>query len=166
MDYSFENSHSELWNYLSSPQKDLIKEGEFLIKAIIEENKLHFTDYSFLVFPFAKAYEGFLKQIFLDVGFISDADYISPHFRIGKVLSPSLVHKLENTSVYKKIEDTHGKIIADMAWNTWKRGRNEVFHYFPHNIRSLVFQEAREIIDDITRTMNQLYDHLQSEILS
>lgn len=166
MFYQTNNISQELWNYLSSPQKDLIKEGEFLIKAIIEESKSQFTDYSFLVFPFAKAYEGFLKKIFLEVGFISDADYISSHFRIGKVLSPNLARKLGDASIYKKIEDLRGKKIADMAWDTWKRGRNEVFHYFPHNIRSLDFQEARNIINDIVRTMHQLYGHLQSEILS
>ena len=60
-------------------------------------------NFSFVVFPFAKAYEGFLKKAFLGVGFISRLDYISDHFRLGKVLSPNLVEKLGERSVYKKI---------------------------------------------------------------
>lgn len=166
MNYLFKDRYPDFWSYISSPQKDLLQQGQFILQEIEQKKMFNFTDYSFVVFPFAKAYEGFLKKIFLEGGFISDADYISPHFRIGKVLSPNLVRKLGDASVYKKIEDMRGKKIADMVWNTWKRGRNEVFHYFPHNIRSLAFQEAREIIDDIIGTMNQVYDHLRIEILS
>lgn len=162
----FKDTHPDLWTYLSSPQQDLIQQGEFLLKEIEHEKKFNFTDYSFAVFPFAKAYEGFLKKLFLDVGFINDSDYISPHFRLGKVLSPNLVRKLGDASVYKKIEDMHGKKMADMVWNTWKRGRNEVFHYFPHNIRSLSLKESREIINCLIETMNMTYDHLHSALLS
>lgn len=156
----------ELWDFLSSPQKDLLQQGQFLIQEIEHEKKINFIDYSFVVFPFAKAYEGFLKKIFLEVGFISDAEYISPHFRIGKVLSPNLARKLGDASIYKKIEAIRGKKIADMAWETWKRARNEVFHYFPHNIRSLTFKEAQEKVDEILKTMIIIFDTMQSEIMS
>ncbi|HLD27014.1 MAG TPA: hypothetical protein VJB63_03600 [Patescibacteria group bacterium] len=156
----FKDTYTDLWEYLSSPQKDLIQQGEFLLKEIEQDKKFDFIDYSFVVFPFAKAYEGFLKKLFLDVGFINDEEYISPHFRLGKVLSPNLVRKLGDASVYKKIADIYGNIIADRVWTTWKRGRNEVFHYFPHNIRSLSFEDAREIIDALIGTMNVAYDHL------
>ncbi len=166
MDDFLSQRYSDLWRYLSSPQQDLIQQGEFLLKKIKQEKKFNFTDYSFVVFPFAKAYEGFLKKIFLDVGFINDEDYISPHFRLGKVLSPNLVRKLGEASVYKKIEDLHGKKKADMVWSAWKRGRNEVFHYFPHNIRSLSLGEAREIINSLIETMNVTYEHLHSAIPS
>ncbi|PIQ73668.1 hypothetical protein COV58_01295, partial [Candidatus Roizmanbacteria bacterium CG11_big_fil_rev_8_21_14_0_20_36_8] len=63
----------EVWIYLSLTQQDLMSEGKFLIDFVKEQ---HFKDYSFLVFPYAKAYEGFLKQLFLDLEFISHHDYI------------------------------------------------------------------------------------------
>ena len=51
------------------------------------------TDYSYLVFPYAKLYEGFLKDIFLSAEIISQTEYVSDHFRIGKALSPSMVSR-------------------------------------------------------------------------
>lgn len=158
---------SELWAYMSEPQKDLIREGKFLMSAVSDKAPYtSFTDYSFVVFPFAKAYEGFLKKIFLDVGFISDSDYISPHFRLGKVLSPNLARKLGDYSVYQKIVALKGEKIAQLVWDTWKRGRNEIFHYFPHNIRSLTFAEAQDIISQLSGAMEDIFEALRDEIPS
>lgn len=144
-----------LWEYLSQPQKDLINQGKFIIEEIIEEGKYSFTDYSFVVFPFAKAYEGFLKQLLLDVGFISEEEYGSDHFRLGKVLSPNLELKLGNRSVYRKICDNASYQLSDDIWEAWKIGRNQVFHYFPHNIKSLSFKEASDIILMLIGTMEK-----------
>ncbi|MEK7523241.1 MAG: hypothetical protein AAB569_06655, partial [Patescibacteria group bacterium] len=63
MDYLV-NKKSAFWSYLSQGQKDLLEEGLYLMDDIIRDHAYQFKDYSFLVFPFAKAYEGFLKQIF------------------------------------------------------------------------------------------------------
>lgn len=155
------NFNSLLWQYLSQAQKDLILEGQFLMDKIIKEGKYNFKDYSFLVFPFAKAYEGFLKKIFLDVGFISRLDYISDHFRLGKVLSPKLVEKLADRSVYQKIIGFAGVDLAEKIWDTWKIGRNQVFHYFPHNLKSLTFFEAEKIINKIIETMEEAVSKLK-----
>lgn len=155
------NFNSLFWQYLSQAQKDLILEGQFLMDKIIKEGKYNFKDYSFLVFPFAKAYEGFLKKIFLDVEFISRLDYISDHFRLGKVLSPKLVEKLADRSVYQKIIDFAGSDLAEKIWDTWKIGRNQVFHYFPHNLKSLTFAEAEKIINQIIKTMEEAVSKLK-----
>lgn len=147
------NLKSYLWGYLSKPQKDLITQGKFIINEVIEEGRFNFNDYSFLVFPFAKAYEGFLKQLFLDVGFITKLDYDSDHFRLGKVMSPNLELKLGNHSVFRKIANLAGEDLAYEIWDAWKMGRNQVFHYFPHNIKSLEFKEAQQIVLKIINTM-------------
>jgi hypothetical protein len=144
-----------LWEYLSQPQKDLINQGKFIIEEIIEEGKYNFDDYCFVVFPFAKAYEGFLKQLLLDVGFITAEEYNSDHFRLGKVLSPNLELKLGNRSVYRKICNNANYQLSDDIWEAWKIGRNQVFHYFPHNIKSLTFEEASRIIQMLIDTMEK-----------
>ncbi len=154
---------SYLWQYLSQPQKELLEQGRYLLDDVIKHGKYSFTDYSFLVFPFAKAYEGFLKQILLDVGFISRLDYISDHFRLGKVLSVNLVKRLGNRSVYKKICEHSGCELAEKIWVTWKTCRNEVFHYFPHNLRSLKLAEAEEIIGEIMSTMGEVVVTLKTQ---
>jgi hypothetical protein len=152
---------SDFWFYLSKNQKDLINEGLYLMNDVIKNNAYHFKDYSFLVFPFAKAYEGFLKQLFLDVKFISHLDYISDHLRLGKLLSPNLVNKLKERSLYKKIKDKVGQDLADKIWNAWKIGRNQVFHYYPHNLKALTFSQAENIIDNILSAMEESYGNLK-----
>ena len=145
-----------LYNYISPEQKDLLTEGQHLLEYAKSDTAHKYKDYSFVVFPFAKAYEGFLKQFFLDSGYISKEDYASKYFRVGKVLSPNLVKRLKNRSVYKQLSDNVGHEIGDLIWATWRRGRNQVFHYFPHNLRSLDLQEAEDIINQILTTMMQV----------
>jgi hypothetical protein len=149
------NQGSILWQYLSSEQRVLAGDGEFLIK----DSELHKdeepTDYSYLVFPFAKMFEGFLKQLFLDVELISEHDYYSNHFRIGRGLSPNLVQRLGRRSIYGQIEDKFGKGMATRIWHTWKEGRNLVFHYFPHNYRALTKVQAVALVNEIIETMDE-----------
>jgi len=155
-----QDKYYNFWQYLSQNQKDLILEGQYLANEIIKNNAYHFKDYSFLVFPFAKAYEGFLKQLFRDIKFISHLDYISDHLRLGKLLSPNLVNKLGEKSLYQKIKEKAGVELADKIWHAWKIGRNQVFHYFPHNLKALSFEDAQKIINEILLTMEEAFARL------
>src|SRR3989338_11612262 len=116
------DKYGEFWQYLTQPQKDLILEGQYLINEVNKENIYRFKDYSFLVFPFAKAYEGFLKQLFKDVKFISHLDYISDHLRLGKLISPNLIGKLGERSLYLQIINCSGEPLAARIWKAWKLG--------------------------------------------
>ncbi len=156
IDYS-----GEFWNYLHQSQKDLIREGKFLLSDVATHEVYQFKDYSFVVFPFAKAYEGFLKQIFFDSGLISRLDYISDHIRLGKLLSPHLVRRLGERSLFGKIRSQYNEELASTLWTTWKKGRNEVFHYFPHNIRATNFEEAKNLIKQILTAMEETYKTLK-----
>ena len=158
-----QDRYQEFWQYLSQNQKDLILEGQYLMNDIIKDNAYHFKDYSFLVFPFAKAYEGFLKQLFRDIGFISHLDYVSDHLRLGKLMSPNLIGRLGERSLYKKISMKTSLDLAEKIWQTWKIGRNQIFHYFPHNIKAISFEEAEEIINQIIKTMEETYEKLNSK---
>jgi hypothetical protein len=155
-----QDQYSQFWQYLSQNQKDLILEGQYLMNDIVKDQAYKFKDYSFLIFPFAKAYEGFLKQLFRDIKFISHLDYISDHFRLGKMMSPNLMIRLGDRSLYKKIKETAGQDLVDAIWNTWKLGRNQIFHYFPHNLKSVTFEEAERIISQIIQTMELAYEKL------
>ncbi len=147
---------SFLWKYLSDGQKGLIDEGIYLLNDLKEHPDENITDYSYLVFPFAKAYEGFLKKFFLDSGFISAKEYGSDHFRIGRALNPQLERQLRRWSAYDKIVRKCGdRELADELWNVWKRGRNQVFHYFQHNLRALALSEAEEIINEMLSVMDR-----------
>ncbi len=150
---------SALWQYLAPDMRALVRDGEFLIEDSIRHTADGLPagrqDFSYLVFPFAKLYEGFLKKLFLDAHIISDREYRSDHFRIGKVLSPNMVHRLGDRSAYKQISDRYGDQLAARLWHTWKEGRNMVFHYFPHNYRSLTRDMAVEQVNQLVGTMRE-----------
>lgn len=156
-----EDKYGEFWQYLSPTQHDLILEGNYLMNDVVRHGNFSFKDYSFLVFPYAKAYEGFLKKIFLDIGYINHLDYISDHFRLGKVMSPNLVQKLGDRSIYKKLLDSTDEAFADRLWQAWKLGRNEIFHYFPHNVRMISFNQAEEVINRFIEVMEEAYVKLK-----
>ena len=119
------------YDYLEEDLRELLAESFQLIKAVNLWSD-HFHDYSFIVFPAAKAYEGFLKKLFLDLGFISEEDYYGRHFRIGKALNPQLEKRFRNESIYDQVEKyCGGRKVADNLWETWKTCRNLVFHWFP-----------------------------------
>jgi hypothetical protein len=110
-----------------------------------------FQDYSFVVFPAAKAYEGFLKTLFRDLGFISDADFYGKRFRIGKALNPSLEsHLRDSEGVYDKLVSfCGGNELPDRLWETWKEGRNSIFHWFPNESNVISLDRAKDIIEKI-----------------
>lgn len=148
------------WSYLSQSQQDLISEGLYLVEFVKSAPPEKFKDYSFLVFSFAKALEGFLKQVYLDADMISRLDYISDHLRLGKLLSPNLTEKLGERSLYSKLINKTDENFANKVWQVWKVGRNQIFHYFSHNIKAVTFEEAVGLIDSIIDLMRESYMRL------
>ncbi|MEN9389689.1 MAG: hypothetical protein RLY61_773 [Candidatus Parcubacteria bacterium] len=147
------NRHTFLWSYLSDYQKGLIVDGEMLLDHL-HLFKHDISDYSFLVFPFSKAYEGFLKKFFLDIGLIKQDAYYSDDIRIGRLLNPGTT-KRSGGDLYLLLckHERGGKELSDILWDAWKKGRNEVFHYFPHNFKKLNYDEAISLITQIAAAM-------------
>lgn len=143
------------WKYLKEDIRELLNESVLLMqKAEFKNEKFH--DYSFVVFPAAKAYEGFLKQLFLDLGFIKEDDFYSKHFRVGKALNPNLDKYLRKSeSVYDKVVNfCQGRELADSLWDTWKKGRNLLFHWFPNEVNAITFEEAKTNVEMIINSID------------
>ncbi len=153
---------SDLWNYLSPSQQALARDGAFLVADSDRHPDTALTDYSYLVFPFAKLYEGFLKQLLLDLRIMTQKEYKSDHYRVGKTLSPSLAGRLGRRSAFGEIEQKFGGDLAVQLWQTWKNGRNLVFHYFPHNYRALTRERAKEIINTIVAVMERAIEETKA----
>lgn len=145
------------WTGMDEGVKDLLFQSLTLIGKVSSWAE-KFDDYSFIVFPAAKAYEGFLKKVFLDQGFISKDDYFGKHFRIGKALNPSLEPKYRSESVYDKVIQFCGNdnVLADTMWDTWKNCRNMIFHFFPNEKNAISFEESKEKVDEIISTMSKV----------
>ena len=145
------------WSYLQEDIQELLKESIMLSEKVSSwDQKFH--DYSFVVFPAAKAYEGFLKKLFLDLGFITTDEYYGKRFRIGKALNPSLEKELRGGSVYDKIvEFCGGSTLGDKLWETWKSCRNSTFHWFPEEKTAISLPEAKEKLELILVTMDAAF---------
>lgn len=138
--------------------RELLLTAQFLLNRVGDwEEKFH--DYAFIVFPAAKAYEGFLKKLFLDLGFISRDDYLGKRFRVGKALNPSLEKDIrQKEGVYDKIVDfCQGPALADKLWQTWKEARNLTFHWFPDEKNATTFEEAKEKVSMVIDAMDSAF---------
>lgn len=169
MDLKLENK--VWWGYIEDDLQELLAQSEFLTNTItswggdLRGGSKVFSDYSFLVFPAAKAYEGFLKKVFFDLGFINSTDYRGKRFRIGKALNPFLEQDIRaKESVYDKLVNycgslpTHtGKELADKLWRAWIEGRNLVFHWFPDEKKVIDFDEAQEKIQLIIEAIDSVF---------
>ena len=127
-----------------SPSQDALINDVVTVLNLIKNN--HINDYSFLVAPVSKAYEGYLKDFFLKTNIIDNYSYQSDRFRVGKTLNPSLRYK--RFSIYQKLANMgpKGEELAEKLWTAWKYGRNEIFHYFPNKLKYLSRQEADDRI--------------------
>lgn len=160
-----DHSTQSYWDYLSPNQKDLIREGGYLYQEVFADGKYAFSDYSFIVFPFAKCLEGFLKKIFYDIGFLNEKEYESNHLRLGKLLSPEYYPTSRRKTIYQLISERYSQDLATEVWSVWKKCRNEIFHYFPHNDKKVTLAESKGMIDEILQIMISLVKVIGNERL-
>ena len=150
---------TNLWGYLEGGLKDLLLQSRDLAaaeKIRMETGGAKYHDYAFVVFPAAKAYEGFLKKLFLDMKLINKGQYFSDHFRIGRAMSPSLPKRYRIGWVYGRlINSCQGETLPLRIWEVWKRARNRTFHYFPQHVQCVSFEEAASFVEEIMAVMEE-----------
>ena len=153
------------WSYLNEDLQESLSLSFQLAEKSSEWSK-KYHDYSFIVFPAAKAYEGFLKKFFLDMGFITEGDYKGKHFRIGKALNPDLEDKYKSDDwVYVKLEKyCQGKDLPDKLWSTWKQSRNLLFHWFPEEKNAVTHNEAVERLLMIVSAIDEVFTTCSVEL--
>lgn len=146
------------WNYLEPDLRKFLTESTIILSKTKHWPE-EFHDYSFIVFPAAKAYEGFLKKLFLDMNFISKEDYLGKRFRIGKSLNPNLDKNHQDEAwVYDDLERfSGGKELPDLLWETWKKSRNLAFHWFPGEANNLTLPEAEMRLDMIIEAIDEVF---------
>lgn len=144
--------NTQWYQYLDGCQKELVRVSFSLLD---KKNELaSLNDFSFIVFPMAKAYEGFLKKVFYDLQLINKETYEGRRFRIGRALNPDVNgYQRDEYWLYDDVERRFGKQLARQLWDTWLDCRNRIFHYFPDCDQFLKFNEATEKIKLMEETM-------------
>lgn len=138
-------------------QKELLSQSFYLLDDVHFFQKTFF-DYSFLVMPAAKAYEGYLKDKFLKLNLISKKRWEGHRFRIGKALNPELAKQDPDgfERLYDDLERIYGNQTAQCSWQTWKLCRNRVFHYFNKEKQAISLTEAKQRLQMIIDSIDQL----------
>lgn len=134
----------EAKKYLSPEADRLVSDVQIVLEDL--EGHTDISDYSFIVAPLSKAYEGYLKSFFLKLRIIDQYTYDSDRFRVGKTLNPSLRYK--RFSVFQRLAEVGegGEELAEILWSAWKHGRNEIFHFFPNDLKNIDRDNAEERI--------------------
>lgn len=150
------------WSYLNPTQQNLIKQS-FLLLEWIKKEKKDLSDYSFIVMPAAKAYEGFLKQLFFDLKLISKRDFEEDYFRVGKALNPQLANHpyLKKKSLFRQLSQKCSQELAQNLWQTWKQCRNRLFHYFAKEQQVFTLKESEARFNQIITTMGTAFRECQ-----
>lgn len=146
------------WGFVHEDLRELFKESVVLLaKVKTWEDKFH--DYAFVVFPAAKAYEGFLKTLFLQLGFVSQDEFYGKRFRVGKALNPALekIFRRQESVYDRLVKFCGGSDLADGLWETWKESRNLLFHWFPNERNAITLEEAGQRINSIFAVMDKAF---------
>lgn len=138
---------------------DLQEQMRVAIGLYTRERRLgvQFSDYSFIVFPMAKAYEGFLKQYLFQLRLLSSEEYQGRRFRIGRALNPDLrTNQRDEQWLYDDVVRLCSHELGQQLWGTWLQCRNRVFHYFPSaKTKRLTLLQAGEYLALMVTTMTE-----------
>lgn len=144
-----------LYDFLSQESRRLARESLSLIEWLaLPAARPPIKDFSFAVFPIAKAYEGFLRDYFYQVGLLTEKEYQDKHFRIGRSFNPDLPNKLRNEDwIYDDVAGACSEKVARDLWDAWVQSRNHLFHYYAHGKYQVTYEGAISRISQLIQAM-------------
>lgn len=141
------------YTYLTPQQQHLALTTERLLQTA-RDGAVIYPDYSFVIFPLAKTYEGFLKKLLLELDLISQEAYLSKRFRIGRALNPDVhMDQRDQYWLYDDVTRVCGTDLAKSLWETWLECRNRVFHSFPKDESGVSLEKAARCVEVLATTM-------------
>lgn len=146
-----------LYAFFSEESRRLSRESLALAEWLaVPSARPPIKDFSFVVFPIAKAYEGFLRDYFFQVGLIPEREYQSKHFRIGRSFNPDLPNRLRTEEwIFDDVANACSPEVARNLWQAWIEGRNHLFHYYEHGRYSLTYEAAVSRIWQLIEAMEE-----------
>jgi hypothetical protein len=143
------------YEFLEDEGKSLVRLSLNLLERE-ERLRSSLSDYSFVVFPIAKAYEGFLKQFLYAQGLIDRNQFEHRQFRIGRSLNPDVSFRHQDEFwLYDDIANACSEDLAREMWAVWIDARNHLFHYFPDMRYKLTLEQSHILIDRMSQVMGK-----------
>ncbi|NCO12492.1 MAG: hypothetical protein COZ34_00600 [Candidatus Pacebacteria bacterium CG_4_10_14_3_um_filter_34_15] len=144
--------------FMNDRHKRLVETAVILYEREIEL-KSSLEDYSFIVFPMSKAYEGFLKRSFLDLKLIDEHTFEGHRFRIGKALNPDMhENQRDKYWLFDDLEQICGHFLARHLWETWLECRNRIFHFYAKDDNVISLETAGEKLLMLSNAMKSLVE--------
>ncbi len=119
----------------------------------LRTNDSYVSDYSFLLLPIAKSYEGILKRVLVEKGVISESKLLeNPSVNVGAYLNP-----VGNEKIFNLLKDkARDKAIPHVIYSTYQECRNQILHYDQYRDNRITsFEDAkfyrRRILDAIDK---------------
>lgn len=148
----------ELFSFLLPEQRDDILDSLRLLDRFTAPDRDGLQDpqdFAFIVFPTARAYEGFLKYFFHHIGVLGEEHYRSKHFRVGRSFNPDIkMHLRDEVWIYDDVMQATSDEIARELWQMWLSGRNHLFHYFPDDRYHVGYGEAKSLVEGLIKAMD------------
>lgn len=150
---------SEWINSLDIEQKRLVEVAIELYEREFLQTAKKLADYSFIVFPMSKAYEGFLKQKLYQFRLIDKHTYEGNRFRIGRALNPDISDNAKDKYwLFDDLSQMCGEQVCRELWDTWLICRNRVFHYFPKEQNALSLETVGSHLLKLSAAMKSLIE--------
>ena len=159
------NYKQTLWfDYLSGDLK-VLAETTFILLEQAQNQHPDLLDYSYIIFPLSKAYEGYLKQLLLDLNLINGDTFYDKHFRLGRALNPDIrQNQRDEFWLYDDVAKVCGHELSRRFWNAWLDFRNGVFHFFPKKSSFYSLPQIERMVSDLSQVMadgtTSLKEHL------
>jgi hypothetical protein len=152
---SFQSLFDATWFvFLEDEAKVLVTQSVELVE---RERRMRsqFHDYSFVVFPMAKAYESFLKKFLYTIGLIDRGQYEHRQFRIGRSLNPDIPKRFRDHEwVYGNLSAACSDELSRNLWDAWLTCRNHLFHYFPEEKSNITLDQAEKLLHQMDDVMS------------
>ena len=142
-------NYAELdWFGQLSPHQQLLVKLSLDLLAREKALNSELSDYAFVIFPMAKAYEGFLKSYIFSLGLIDEKTFKGNRFRIGRALNPDVSSNRQDEHwVFDDIAQMCGDSLSQQLWNTWLECRNRIFHYYPEKEDKVSLEKAEQHLE-------------------
>lgn len=114
------------------------------------------SDYSFLVLPMAKVYEGVLKRVLVDASIIKEEELLkNPALNVGAYYNP-----VGNKNIFNHLKDKgRDKVIPYTIYSTYQECRNMIFHYDHYRDNRLTtLDDAQFYVRRIEHAIDKAYE--------
>ncbi len=137
------------YSFLDDSQRRLLLDS-LLIKTIFTNSdydrivNVLLSDFSVVVFPSAKAFEGYIKKLLLTIGLITEKEIKEDPYKsiIGRILNGKEIKK-------KLLDKKRGRNIPKLLAVQWELCRNIILHYDLDQPEIIKKEEAFKKIEDI-----------------